>query len=163
MRKTRDNEQEIRKIYDRHVDTVYRVCFGYLKSRADTEDAVSETFFKLIQADMEFESEEHEKAWLIRTASNHCKNLLKHWWRRNKQLEDYEQLKGTELEMDDTLEIVLQLPAKYKDVVYLYYYESYTTPQIAKILQKPQSTVRNYLHEARKILKNKLEVENNGR
>ena len=57
---------------------------------------------------------------------------------------------------DDVLSAVMNLPDKYKTVVYLYYYEGYSSVQIADILAKPQSTVRNYLREARAILKERL-------
>ena len=70
---------------------------------------------------------------------------------------DYENLLSTgNIEIDDTFEVVMSLPDKYKTVVYLYYYEGYKTPEISNILQKPQSTIRNYLHEARGVLKEKL-------
>lgn len=75
-------DKEIAEIYKRHSKTVYRVCFAYMKNPADTEDAVQDTFFQLIKSGPAFESEEHEKAWLIRTATNICKNVLRHWWRR---------------------------------------------------------------------------------
>ncbi len=150
-------DKEIAEIYSRHVKTIYRVCFAYMKNAADTEDAVSDTFVKMIRSGVDFESEAHEKAWLIRTASNVCKDILKHWWRRRENLEDYEHLQGTgPVEADETLQAVMGLPEKYKTVVYLYYYEGYTSVEIAKILLKPQSTIRNYLHEARKVLRERL-------
>ena len=69
--------RDFEQAYLRNVDTVFRVCFIYLKqSRADLEDAVQDTFLKLIKADKRFESLEHEKAWLIVTATNTCKNYL---------------------------------------------------------------------------------------
>lgn len=82
-------DKEIAEIYKRHSKTVYRVCFAYMKNPADTEDAVQDTFFQLIKSGPAFESEEHEKAWLIRTATNICKNVLRHWWRRHEIIEDF--------------------------------------------------------------------------
>ncbi|MDR2532326.1 MAG: sigma-70 family RNA polymerase sigma factor [Oscillospiraceae bacterium] len=151
-------DSEIAEIYKRNADTVYWVCFNYMKNRADTEDAVSDTFVKMIAATPIFESEEHEKAWLIRTAANICKNYLKHWRRRLENLDDYTDSLIVEsgFEIDETLDIVCRLPEKYKTAVYLHYYEGYTSVQISKMLQKPQSTIRYYLHEARKALKKEL-------
>jgi len=149
-------DREIAEIYQRHVQAVYRLCFAYMKNPADAEDAVSDTFYRMIQSSPAFESEKHEEAWLIRTAGNLCKNKLRHWWRRNENLEDYAHLCESPAEPDSTLEAVMALPDKYKAVVYLYYYEGYTGAEIAAILRKPQSTVRNHLHEARTILKRKL-------
>jgi RNA polymerase sigma-70 factor (ECF subfamily) len=150
-------DEEIADIYARRGKTVYKVCFAYMKNAADTEDAVQETFCRLIKYGTAFESGEHEKAWLIRTATNVCKNSLRHWFWKHEDLADYENVRGAgNVETDGTLDAVLGLPDKYKTVVYLYYYEGYTTPDISSILGKPQSTIRNYLHEARGILKEKL-------
>ena len=150
-------DKEIAEIYIRHSKTVYHVCFAYLKNPADTEDAVQDTFFQLIKSGPAFDNEEHEKAWLIRTASNICKNALRYWWRRRDNIDDFYDLQShEEIETDDVFQAVMDLPDKYKTVVYLYYYEGYTSVEIAGILKRPQSTVRNYLHEARAILRERL-------
>ncbi len=155
-------DKEIAEMYIRHGRTVYRVCYAFMKNPADTEDAVQDTFFQLIKSGPSFESEEHEKAWLIRTASNICKNALRHWWRRRENIEDFHDFPGSEgIETDEVLQTVMNLPGKYKAVVYLYYYEGYSSVEIAEILKKPQSTVRNYLHDARAILKERLGDEYN--
>jgi len=149
--------KEIADIYQRHVQAVYRLCFAYMKNPADAEDAVSDTFCRMIQSGPMLESEAHAQAWLIRTAGNVCKNSLKHWWRRNEPLEDHAHLQvGESTEIDNTLETIMGLPDRHKTMVYLYYYERYTGAEIAAILRKPQSTVRNHLREARTILKRKL-------
>ncbi|MBR5428182.1 MAG: RNA polymerase sigma factor [Clostridia bacterium] len=150
-------DKEIAEIYSRHGKTVYRVCFAYMKNPADTEDAVQDTFFRLIKSGPAFESEDHEKAWLIRTAANICKNTLKHWWRKRESIDDHYDLAVSDhIETDDVLKAVMELPEKYKTAVYLYYYEGYSGKETADILKKPQSTVRNYLREARAILKERL-------
>lgn len=150
-------DKEIAEIYELHKKTVYRVCFAYMKNTADTEDAVQDTFFQLIRTAPAFDNEEHEKAWLIRTATNICKDLLKHWWRKHENIDDHNDLVSTdEIETDDIFKVVMELSSKYKTVVYLYYYEGYTSVEIARILRKPRSTIRNYLHEARAILKERL-------
>ena len=63
----RSNE-EIMEIYDRHVDTVYRVCFAYMKNAPEAEDMTQETFLRLMSWGKPFENQRHEKAWLIVTA-----------------------------------------------------------------------------------------------
>ena len=145
----------IEAIYARHYQTVYRVCYAYMKQPMDTEDAVQETFFRLIRRQPVFASAEHEKAWLIRTASNICKDACKR--RRHDALDDHPELPAAESpDTGDVLQAVLELPDKYKTVIYLYYYEGYNSAEIAKMLRKPKSTVRNHLHEARKLLKERL-------
>ena len=151
-------DKEIADLYERHKLTVYRVCFAFMKNAADTEDAVQDTFIRLIKKGPAFENGEHEKAWLIRTAGNLCKNSLRHWWRKREDLERYQErlLDKSNYEIDETLSAVLGLPDRYKTAVYLYYYEGYNSGEISSILGRPPSTVRNHLHEARALLKKKL-------
>ena len=121
-------------------------------------------FVNLIKNKTTFQSAEHEKAWLLRTAINLCKNSLKHWRRKNLNIDDYENLQNPESESplitDEIFKAVMELPNKYKEVIYLYYYEGFTSAEIAKILKKNHSTIRNHLQEARKILKEVLKNEN---
>ena len=155
-------DKEIAELYERHKETIYRVCFAYMKNVMDTEDVIQDTFYKLIMSGAVFENAEHEKAWLIRTAINLCKNALRHWWRKRENIEDYEHLQSNNaFEIDDTFSVVLGLPDKYKAVIYLYYYEGYDSVEISNILEKPQSTIRYYLAGARKILREKLRGEFN--
>ena len=111
-------DKEIIEIYDRHVDTVYRICYSFMKNPADTEDMVQETFLRLLSTGKRFENERHEKAWLIVTASNLCKDALKKWWRRNENIDDYVSVAGnSEIKDSDTLDAILSLPKVYKPVV----------------------------------------------
>lgn len=152
-------KEEIADIYDRQTNTVYRVCFSFMKNATDAEDMVQETFLKLIACRKQFESEEHEKAWLIVTASNTCKDELRRWKRRQENMDVFSQEENiVRAEDDSVLEWVMELPAKYKQVVYLYYYEGYRTAEIAGMLHCPESTVRNQLLRGRKLLKKHREA-----
>lgn len=150
-------DEEIADIYERHKKMLYRICFSYMKNPADTEDAVQNTFFQLIRTSPFFQNAEHEKAWLIRTASNICKNELKRRKKTAESMEEHFDLAAAgSTDSTDVLRAVFELPDKYKTTVYLYYYEGYSCPEIAGILKKPQSTIRNYLHEARGLLRERL-------
>jgi len=149
-------KQEIEDIYDRRVDMVFRVCRGYMRSPEDAEDACQDTFIQLINKAPSFNDDEHEKAWLIRVASNICKNKLKHPSYKSENIEDHENIAAPETRFDSTLEAVWNLPVKYKSIVYMHYYEGYTSVEIAKLMKKPESTIRNQLLEARNILKSRL-------
>lgn len=140
------------EVYDRQVDTVYRVCYSFMKNRSDTEDMVQETFLRLLSAKTKFENERHEKAWLIVTASNLCKDNLKKWWRKSENIEDFLDIAAEPKQEDSVLELILQLPDDYKDAVYMYYYEGYTTVEIARHLGCPEATVRSRLMRAKKRL-----------
>ncbi|MCR5845064.1 MAG: RNA polymerase sigma factor [bacterium] len=149
-------EQQITEIFTRQVDTIYRVCYAYMGNAADTEDAVQETFVKLMRSNVVFNDVEHEKAWLIRVAVNHCKDVLKSSSRKNVALDSVGEPVDERAGLDETLKVVLELEPKYKDAVYLHYYEGYTTEEIGEILGHPPSTIRNHLSEARRILKREL-------
>ena len=145
-------EEVFLEVYSRQVDTVYRVCYSFMKNRPDTEDLVQETFLRMLSANPCFENERHERAWLIVTASNLCKDTLKKWWRKHANIDDCLDI-AVEPEQDSgILECILQLPEDYKDAVYMYYYEGYTTVEIAKHLNCPEPTVRSRLSRARRKL-----------
>lgn len=106
---------------NKYSDLVYRICYIYLRNKTDVEDV----FLKLLQNSKPFESVDHEKAWLIRVTINMCKDMLKSFWKRKvKFIEDIELTSegGGESEL---LQVILSLPPKYKDAIYLYYYEDY--------------------------------------
>ena len=105
-------DEELTEIYRRQVDAVYRVCYAFMKNPADTEDLVQETFLKLLTSGRRFDSQDHERAWLIVTASNACKDALKHWWRRREDLEAC-QAQAPPFEVDGVLSAVLALPDRY--------------------------------------------------
>ena len=149
---------DIEAVFRRHAQTVYRVCYSFLRVTADAEDATQATFMKLIDHPRGFESEEHEKAWLIVCASNLCKDLLKSAARtRVVGLPEREPADPRQAEpLDETLDAVLRLPEKYKDVVYLHYYEGYKTGEIARMLEERPSTICNRLRDARRLLRDML-------
>lgn len=149
--------KEILEIYDRHADTVYRVCFAYMKNAPEAEDMTQETFLRLISHEKPFENQRHEKAWLIVTASNLCKDALKKWWRYSENIDDYTYLAQESTETgNEVLDAILSLPPDYKDAVYMYYYEGFSTVEIARHLNCPESTVRSRLSRARKQLQTML-------
>lgn len=153
-----DNKNEYSKIaegiYDRHMDTVYSVCFMYMKNKHDTEDAVGNTFLKLLEKKKTFDSEEHERAWLIRVAINICKNTITHWSRKSIDISDLP-LQSEEVR-NDVLRQVLELPEELKVPVYLHYYAGYSSKEIGRLLGIADSSVRSRLLKARKLLEKVL-------
>lgn len=105
-----------------------------------------------------FESAEHEKAWILRVTVNACKDLLKSFFRsRTVSLDDImEQPAVMPQDHREVLEAVLSLPVKYKDAVYLHYYEGYTAPEISRILGKNVNTVYTILNRSKQLLREKL-------
>ena len=156
MSSVKTRKTEFLEIYSRQVDTVYRVCYSFMKNKADTEDLVQETFLKLLSAGKAFENERHERAWLIVTASNLCKDSLKKLWRKHENIDDFPNLAENEKQEDSILDMILQLPPDFKDSVYMYYYEGYSTVEIAAHLHCPEATVRSRLMRARKQLQSMM-------
>lgn len=152
------SEQELNRAIERYSDTVRRLCTIHLKNYADTEDIFQTVFLKYALRSAPFENEEHEKAWFIRVTINACKDLLKSFFRsRTTSLDDITKLPA-EISPDyrEVWEAVFSLPPKYRDVVYLHYFEDYTAPQISRILGKNVNTVYTLLTRSRQMLKEKL-------
>ncbi len=149
-------DEEIMDIYNRQVDTVYRVCFSFMKSRSDTEDMVQETFLRMISSGAVFRSERHEKAWLIVTASNLCKDSLRRAWRKNASIDNLPEIAQSMPERSPVLEAVLALPADQKTALYMYYYEGYSSEEIAEAMGCRHGTIRSRLTRARQVLRKKL-------
>lgn len=152
------SEQETRRAMERYSDTVRRLCMIHLKNDADTEDIFQTVFLKYVLSSVSFESDEHEKAWFIRVTINACKDLLKSFFRSRTVPLDEIPKQPTELPADysDVWNAVFSLPQKYRDVVYLHYFEDYTAPQISQIIGKNVNTIYTLLNRAKKMLKEKL-------
>lgn len=152
------DSQWFEAFYERNYKLVYRLCFTYMKNAAEAEDCTEDVFVKVLSGGYSFSDETHEKKWLTVTAINLCKDRLKHWWRRQvTPIDDAPELSDDGAVLyDETLDIVMKLPEKYKDVIYLHYYMDYKTDEIAAMLKKPPSTVRNHLKEARELLRRQI-------
>lgn len=152
------NEQEVNRAIEQYSDMVRRLCMVHLKNHADTEDIFQTVFLKYVLSSVSFENEEHEKAWFIRVTVNACKDLLKSFFRsRTVSFEEVlDQPAIMPPDNREVLEAVLSLPAKYREVVYLHFYEDYTAPQIGRILGKNVNTVYTILTRAKQMLREKL-------
>jgi RNA polymerase sigma-70 factor (ECF subfamily) len=126
-----------------------------MKNMNDAEDLAQEVFIKLMEKKPSFEDSEHEKAWIIRVAINMSKNRLKTAWFRKTEPLDEVTYSFTPKE-STVMSAVLELPAKYKGVILLYYFEGYSIGEIAGILGEKESTVGSQLSRARKLLKSNL-------
>ena len=167
------NELErVQRLYETYSDTVFRMAVMYLKSEQEAYDVVQEVFLKLLNKNIKFRDEEHEKGWLLRVAINCCKDELKsHWRKKRVPLDERDDTRGwpagedyggSDPSWEDRqaiLDAVRSLPDIYKDVVFLYYYEKYSAEEAARILHKNASTVRSRLQKARELLKQKLKEE----
>lgn len=152
------SEQEVNKAIEQYSNMIRRICMIHLKSYADAEDIFQTVFLKYVLSSTVFEGEEHEKAWFVRVTLNACKDLLKSFFRSRVISLDEILENPVEIREDykEVLEAVLKLPQKYRDVVYLHYYEGYTAPEISRILGKKVNTVYTLLARSKQMLREEL-------
>ena len=152
------SEAEINHAVETYADMIRRVCFYHLKNQADTEDVFQNVFLKYMLYEGQFADREHEKAWLLRVTINACKDYLKNFFRRKVvPLERRSETEAKESGADhEVLEAVLSLPVKYKDAIYLHYYEGYSAAEIGNIIGKKENTVYSLLSRGRMMLRDKL-------
>ena len=150
---------DMKEIYERQGKRVYCIAMLYLKNKEDAEDAVQNVFIKLLDKPRSFESLEHEKAWFIMVTKNYCKDVLKSSWFRKVDLGTLPELVQEDKEEGELLIHIYSLGKKYREVVYLYYYEEYSVKEIARMLHRKESTIQTQLATARKKLRIKLEQE----
>lgn len=140
-----------------YADAILRLSYTYLKNTHDAQDICQTVFVKLLTEPREFESTAHERAYILQMAANACKDLLKSPWRkRTCELEACAQVPAPESGDGAVLAAVNQLPAHYRAVIYLFYYEGYQAAEIGAILGVPTATVHTRLARGRAKLKDIL-------
>ncbi len=150
------DKEAFTKIYAAQVRYVWNVCLTLLKNPTDTEDAVQETFLRLLRQEDDLGNAAHLRAWLTVTARNVCRDELRRFRRRELSLDAAEDAATLLPEIDETMIAVRSLPEKYRLPIYLYYYEELSTAQIAAMLDRRESTVRSDLRRGRERLKQLL-------
>ncbi|MGI5958545.1 MAG: sigma-70 family RNA polymerase sigma factor [Massiliimalia sp.] len=151
-----DSNGEMQSLLETYSKTVLSVAYGYVKNMADAEDIAQDVFISLVESKVRFNNSEHEKAYIIRTTMNRCKNFLRAAQiRRVVPLEDNLTTSMPE-EQGELLSAVLSLPVKYRTVIHLYYYENYSIKEIAEITHKNAATIGTLLARGRKLLKEAL-------
>ncbi len=168
-----DMERLQQKI-DRYSDMLYRIAFLQLRNSQDAEDVVQETFYQFIKGRKEFETEEHEKAWLIKVTLNGCRKVWRSAWYRHREdlpaqelPEDGETAAGSSMESAvlqeerrrEILGAVMKLPGKYREVIHLFYYQQMSIKEIALVTERKESTVTSQLTRGRDMLRKNLKEE----
>lgn len=156
----------IKEVYERNFSEIYRLCYLYMRNREEALDMVQEVFMRLLkQKEDSFQDQAHIDAWLRVTACNRCKDELRCWWKRKRtDLEDLEfwhhakQKQESEAEKEKSrllLSLILELPEKYRVLIYFHYYEGYTMEELGEWMHSNPSTLRSRLAAGKKLLKEK--------
>lgn len=148
------DEFQARRLVDLYADMILRISYQYLKQSYDAEDICQTVFLKILTGNHKFDSVEHEKAWIIRTTINTCKDHLRSaFFRRTVALEEAATMAAPQIPDSAILDAVKTLPENYRISIYLYYYEEYSAAEIAAILTKSEATIHQYLSRGRRKLR----------
>ena len=144
-------------------NSILRLAYSYLHNMSDAEDILQDTLIQLIKTAPVFESDGHEKAWLLHVAGNLSKNRIE--YKKLRDADELDEMLAEEKNEDLSFlwDAVKSLPAKYREVIHLFYYEGYSTEEIAGILKEKDATVRSHLNrgriQLRSILKEAYDFE----
>lgn len=158
----RNEEKEAEAPFAKYKDILYRIAFSNMKSKADAEDVVQEAFCRYLKAKPVFANAEHEKAWFIRVVINICYDIQKSaWFSKTVAFDEVSEsemrhFKLPFIEEDETLWHVMELPATYRNPLYLFYYEDYSIREIAHIMKLGEGTVKTRLRRGRELIKERI-------
>ena len=154
-----DIEKNIREAVIKYSDTLYKICIVILCNDQDVQDAIQDTFCRYLEKKPKFRDEEHEKAWLIKVATNICRDMMRFRIRHPKiSIDEVENILVAP-EQKEILKEFLELPIKQKTVIYLHYVEGYQIKEIADILGITESAVKVRLMRGRKQMRDMLSIE----
>ncbi|MDE7324293.1 MAG: sigma-70 family RNA polymerase sigma factor [Lachnospiraceae bacterium] len=152
-------ERDIREAVTKYSDMLYKICLVILCNEQDVQDAIQDTFCKYLEKKPDFRDEEHEKAWLIKVATNNCRDMIRFRVRHPKiSIDEVENILVAP-EQRETLKELLELPVKHKTVIYLHYVEGYPIKEIADILGITESAVKSRLLRGRKQMRDMVRME----
>lgn len=156
---SQEAKEDLSRKYDLYGDMLFRLCMVLLCSREDAEDVVQDTFLKYVRKHPVFESTEHEKAWLIRVATNGSRDKRRSFSFKNSvSLEEIGEYAETQ-EQEQVLEQLMSLPTRYKTVLYLHYVEGYKLREVASLTGMSESAAKVALYRGRERLKLELKEE----
>lgn len=152
-------EKDVREAVMKYSDMLYKICIVILCNEQDVQDAVQDTFCRYLEKKPEFCDEEHEKAWLIRVATNICRDMIRFRIRHPKISIDEVEHTLVAPEQKEILQELLELPVKQKTVIYLHYVEGYHIKEIAGILGITEGAVKTRLLRGRKQMRDAVSME----
>ena len=143
---------EIERVVNEYATMLLRVAYSQLNNRTEAEDAVQEVLLKYMEKAPVFQSEEHEKAWLLRVAANHCRDVYRRRTRHPQTSLEELDLAAPGTESRELLDALMTLPEKFRAVLVLHYVEGYRVEEVAKIIGRTPSAVKMRLQKGRRLL-----------
>lgn len=152
-------QDERARAVERWGDMVWRLALARTANVPDAEDVFQEVFLRFFRHEDKLDSDEHRKAWLIRCTVNRANSLLSSPWRRRTVPLEVAAQVGVEDEYREVYSAVLSLPARYRAVIHLHYFEGLSVAEIAETLDLPEGTVKSQLSRGRAFLRDLLNEE----
>lgn len=151
--------EDFEALVKRHEHRLYRTALAIMGNSPDAEDIVQGAFLRAYEKAPKFETEEHERAWMIRVTVNLCHSRLRSPWKKRMEplLASYP---AAEPEQHELLESIQAMPPKYRTVIHLFYYESCSVKDISELTGQKEATIRSLLTRARQKLKSVLKEDN---
>lgn len=169
MLETEEKEVLLDEIMNRYGQDILRLVYSYVNNRVIAEDLTQDIFVKCYKGLHTYSGKSKLRTWLWRIAINHCKDFLKSWYNKNVVISEEEPLLNTTKkemveqaviqkdEDDQLIAAIMALPIKYREVIYLFYYEEQTIKEIALLTEVGENTVKTRLKRAKELLKERLE------
>ncbi|WP_339997052.1 sigma-70 family RNA polymerase sigma factor [Priestia aryabhattai] len=164
-----DKELVIDEIMDQYGQEILQLAYSYVNSVAVAEDLTQEIFIKCYKNLYKYSGRSKFRTWLWQIAINHCKDFLKSWYNKNiipatdyfpNHISEKENIEEAVIQHEEDHELmsaVMKLPTKYKEVIYLFYYEELLIKDIALVTKTGTNTVKTRLRRAKSLLKEMLE------
>ncbi|MGA9289770.1 MAG: sigma-70 family RNA polymerase sigma factor [Anaerobacillus sp.] len=160
-----NKEAVIETIMDEYGESVVWLAFSYLKDKGKSEDIAQEVFMTCYTKLDSFNMEASLKSWVLTITANKCKDVLKSWSHRNivfaQSLLSTFKHQGSEPDLkligsEENKELtknILKLPIKYREVIFLHYFEELKVQEISDFLSIKENSVKTRLRRARMLLK----------
>ena len=150
-------------LYDRFSGKMFAVCCRYVKDQMEAEDVLVTAFTKILDRIGQYKGDGSFEGWIRRVIVNESLSYL----RRNKSMyletdidaadlePNYERLES-QLEAEDLLKLISELPSGYRIVFNLYEIDGYSHKEIGNQLGINESTSKSQLSRARSLLQKRL-------
>ena len=164
-----DKEELIDELMNKYGQEILQLVNSYVKNKTIAEDLTQDIFVKCYRSLNTFKGKSKVKTWLWRIAINHCKDYLKSWYQKNVlaienefvyTVDSKESVEQTVIKNDEDERLVFEvmnLPIKYREVIYLFYFEELPIKEIAQVIEVKENTVKTRMRRAKELLKDRLE------
>jgi RNA polymerase sigma-70 factor, ECF subfamily len=164
-----ETDERIVELMNHYGSSVLHLAYSYVRNRQTAEDLTQEIFIKCYEKLNTFNENSSLQTWLYKISVNHCKDYLKSWHYRKiyvsnlfvpllRSQDDSPEvhfMKKTENE--ELINNVLKLPVKYREVIFLHYFQDLSQKEISLICDINLNTVKSRLSRAKELLKNSIE------